>query len=448
MNKRLKFREKFAFGLGDFGQSFCFSFLASFALIYFTDIAGASAAAIGALLLVAKCFDGITDLFMGHLIDKTRAKMGKARPWLFWSAFPLAVSLVMIFNVPQSLSPVGKNIYIFTVYVFLCAFCYTASNISYSALMSLITDNADDRVSMGSIRFMCTAVAGIIIGSFTTLLIDAFGNGQKGWLAVAILYSAIFLLFTLITVFGVKELSGDDLPIEKEKKDSLPFLKSILYLLRNKYFVLTFFIFLTLYIFTGATGASGIYYATYILGNQNMYGLLSLAMMIPMFIALIFTPAITKRLGMRKTCILASILFAGGSLVITISGNNLIIVLAGIVIRSLGMGAMSALIFAFIAEAARYSNLRDGVSIEGMAYSCSSIGVKIGTGLGVAIVGWMLGLGRYDGAKTEQAASALKMIDASYKALPLVVGIVILLLFLPMNVEQENKRLSGRGNPQ
>jgi GPH family glycoside/pentoside/hexuronide:cation symporter len=446
MENRLKFREKLAFGIGDFGGNFCFSFLTSFAMIYFTDIVGANVAAIATLLMVAKIFDGVTDLLMGHLIDRTYSKMGKARPWLFWSAFPLAVALVMLFHVPAGLSQLGKSIYIFIVYVLICAFFYTASNIAYNALTSLITKNTDDRVSMGSIRFMCTAVAGIIIGSFTTILIEAFGTGQKGWTAVSILYAIIFLVATMITVFGVKELAPetDAGGTNVRQKNHVPFMKSVGYLLKNKYFILTLSIFLVLYIFTGAAGAAGIYYATWNLGNANAYGLLSIAMMIPMFLALIISPKITAKLGMQKTCLAASILFAAGSLITVCSNDGMLPLIVGIAVRSLGMAPISAAIFAFIAESAQYSKLKEGVAIEGMVYSCSSVGIKVGSGLGVAIVGWLLSIGGYDGVLTAQSESALRMIFVSYTILPLVIGIAIFLLFLPMNVQKVNKELSEK----
>lgn len=444
MKEKMKFSKKFAFGMGDFGGNFCFSFLSSFALIYFTDIAGASAGAIATLLLVAKCFDGVTDFVMGNLIDKTHSKMGKARPWLFWSAFPLALALIMLFNVPSGLSVGAKNIYIFVFYVLVCAFFYTANNISYNALTSLVTDNPEDRVSMGSIRFMLTAVAGIIIGSFTTVLVSAFGSGQKGWTAVSILYAVIFLVSTMITVFSLKEMKQTDTEEGKKEAESHKLGESVKILLTNRYFVLVFVIFLVMYIFTGATGSAGIYYATYLLGNANLYGLLSIAMMVPMFLSLIFAPALTKKLGMQKTGIAAGILFVAGSLVTCLGGTSVPVLMAGIVIRSLGMGPVSALLFTLVAEVSDNITLNKGVNIEGMTYSCSSIGIKVGTGLGTSMVGWLLAAGHYDGQAAVQAASALSMIKISYLVIPVIVGILLVICFFFMNVEKENRRLRER----
>ena len=282
MESKMKFGKKFAFGLGDFGGNFCFSFISSFALIYFTDIAGANVLAISTLLLISKALDGITDLITGHLIDKTHSKMGKARPWLFWSAFPLTIAMILLFSVPAGLGQTAKSAYIFIFYVLVCAFFYTANNISYNALTALITNNEEDRVSMGSIRFMLTAVAGIIIGTLTTVLVQVFGTGQKGWTAVAVLYAVIFLICTMITVFSVKEVNNSS--GEGQRKDEVRWVQSVKILLTNRYFILVFIIFLVMYIFTGLIGTAGTYYAKYILGNENMYGLLSIAMMIPMFL--------------------------------------------------------------------------------------------------------------------------------------------------------------------
>lgn len=436
MEKRLKFGEKLAFGLGDFGGNFCFSFLSSFALIYFTDVVGANAGIVATLLMVAKCLDGVTDFVVGHMIDKTNTKMGKARPWLFWSAFPLAIALIMMFNVPTMLSATAKLVYIFVVYVLLCAFFYTANNISYNALTSLVTNNAEDRVSMGSIRFMFTAVAGIIIGSFTTVLISAFGSGQKGWTMVAFFYAGIFLISTMITVFGLKEINGAT-TVEK-KETGISFGESVKALLTNKYFIENFFIFLVMYIYTGSSATSGIYYATYILGNADLYGLLSIAMMIPMFVSLIFASKLVEKLGMRKTGIACAVLFAIGSLVTLAGNNSLGILIVGIVIRSIGMGPISTLIFALIAEVSDNISYTKKIDVTGMVYSCSSIGIKIGTGLGIAIAGWMLEFGEYDGAVHADSANA--MITAAYTVVPLFIGIAMIALFTIMKVEKNNEQ--------
>lgn len=392
---------------------------------------------ISTLLLIAKGFDGITDLFTGHLIDKTHSKMGKARPWLFWSTFPLAIAMIMLFNVPAGLGKTAKSVYIFIFYVLVCAFFYTANNLSYNALTSLITNNQEDRVSMGSIRFMLTAVAGIIIGTLTTVLVQVFGTGQKGWTAVAILYAVLFFVCTMITVFSVKEVNNA--AIEEQRVNEVGWGESVKILLSNRYFVIVFFIFLLMYIFTGLIGTAGTYYAKYVLGNENMYGVLSIAMMIPMFISLLVTPSLTKKFGIQKTGMGAGTLFVIGSLVGLIGGSSLPVLLTGIVIRSLGMGPISAIIVTLAASVSDNIILKKKVNIEGMTFSCSSIGIKIGSGVGTALVGWLLAFVGYIGK--EATDSVLTMIRISYLFVPVILGILLIVCFLFMNVEEENKKL-------
>ena len=108
------------------------------------------------------------------------------------------------------------------------------------------------------------------------------------------------------------------------------------------------------------------------------------------------------------------------------------------------MGPVSALLFTLVAEVSDNITLKKGVNIEGMTYSCSSIGIKVGTGLGTSMVGWLLAAGHYNGKAATQAASALTMIKVSYLVIPVVVGILLVMCFLFMNVESENRRLRER----
>ena len=170
-----------------------------------------------------------------------------------------------------------------------------------------------------------------------------------------------------------------------------------------------------------------------------MYGLLSIAMMIPMFLSLLFTPALTKKFGMQKTGIGAGMLFIIGSLAGVIGGNSLPILLSGIVIRSFGMGPISAIIVTLSASVSDNIILKKKVNIEGMTFSCSSVGIKIGSGVGTALVGWLLAAVGYNGKDITDGA--ITMIQISYLFIPVILGILVIVCFLFMNIEEENKRL-------
>ncbi|HJE99948.1 MAG TPA: MFS transporter, partial [Sellimonas intestinalis] len=240
-----------------------------------------------------------------------------------------------------------------------------------------------------------------------------------------------------ITVFSVKEVNNSS--VEGQRKNEVGWVQSVKILLTNRYFILVFIIFLVMYIFTGLIGTAGTYYAKYILGNENMYGLLSIAMMIPMFLSLLFTPALTKKFGMQKTGIGAGMLFIIGSLAGVIGGSSLPILLSGIVIRSFGMGPISAIIVTLSASVSDNIILKKKVNIEGMTFSCSSVGIKIGSGVGTALVGWLLAAVGYNGKDITDGA--ITMIQISYLFIPVILGILVIVCFLFMNIEEENKRL-------
>jgi GPH family glycoside/pentoside/hexuronide:cation symporter len=446
METRLKFRNKLAYGAGDFGSNFCWTFVASFALIYFTDTVGLSAATIGTLLMISKILDGFTDVLMGGLIDKTKSKMGKARPWLFWSAFPLAITMVLLFNVPASFSGTAKNIYVFIVYTLLGAFFYTASNISYNTLISLATDNPKERVSMGSIRFIFAVVGAFVITGGTMVFVNMLGGGQRGWTGITIIYAFLFAIFIMITVFGVKEMKTGESGKDKKsqiKADAVGFGKSLLYLVKNKYFLVMLGLSIIFYTSSGIGQTIGIYYVNYILGDPALMGLIGLAGVIPMLVVLPMTPGLTAKFGMQKTCFFASLISIVGSVILVFSGNRLSLLMAGLVIRSIGSAPFTGVMYALIAEIVEYGSLKFGIRTDGTIYSCSSVGIKVGSGLGIAITGWLLTAGGYNGVAATQSQGALAIIQNIYLIAPLITAVLMSVLLAGLRVEKANKSLKA-----
>ena len=135
--KYLNFWQKVAYGCGDAGSNFMYTMVNSFLMLYLTNAIGLNSAVIGTLMMVSKLLDGVTDLIFGNMIDRTKSKMGKARPWMFWSMFPLAICEIMLFSMPKA----GETLqyaYFFVFYTLLNAVCYTANNIAYASLSALV----------------------------------------------------------------------------------------------------------------------------------------------------------------------------------------------------------------------------------------------------------------------------------------------------------------------
>lgn len=444
--KSLPLIRKIGYGVGDAGSNFCWTFVASFIMIYCTNTLGISATVVGTLLMLSKVLDGITDVFMGRIIDATHSKMGKARFWYFVSSFPVAIFTFILFNVPGSFTENTKYIFIFVVYTLIGAVFYTMNNIAYSTLTALCTKNPKDRVQMGSYRFIFAAIAVLFLSFVTSGLVESFGGGQKGWTAVSLIYSIICLVLLLVPVFAVHELPEEELReamgVDK-KKDEPGFLQGVALLFKNKYFLLILALYLVKYMGSGLTSGLGVYFATYQLGNASLLGTLSLAGILPAAIALPFVPGLTAKFGMSKTVMAANLVGALTCIPVVIGGltGNFSLVLIGMALRAVASAPQTGAMNAIIAETDEYSYLKFGHRLTGMIYSCSSVGIKVGTGLGTALCGFILDMGGFDGMAETQTATAVATINWSYLLAVIVPMILAAVLFYFLKVEEDNKKL-------
>lgn len=438
--KYLKWYQKVAYGSGDLGSNFMYTFVSSFLLIYLTDTVGLNAGIIGTLMMISKIFDGVSDVLFGGMIDRTHSKMGKARPWMFWSTFPLAVCEILLFMIP-SMSDNLQYVYFFIIYTLLNAVFYTANNISYASLTALMTKNPNERVQVGSIRFMFAIAAGIIISSVTVGLVTSFGGGTTGWRTVAILFSLLMVLFNMISVLSVRELPQEEKEIRESPKSSL--FANFKILLKNKYYLLILAYYITMYAMSGITSGIGIYFCTYTLNNPEILGLFSMVSMIPMIIGLAVTPLLVSKWGIFKVNLAGSVI----GLIFGIPGifagyaGNIPLLLFCNAIKGLGMSPMTGTLNAVIAETAAYTYNKDGVHLDGTMYSCSSMGIKVGGGIGSALCGWLLTLSGYSGEVETQTAGAVGMINFMYLVIPIIAAGIMVFIVASLNVEKANKEL-------
>ena len=173
----LKWHNKVGYGSGDIAGNLVYAFLSSFVMIYLTNTIGLNSGIVGTLIAVSKLFDGITDIFFGTMIDRTKSKMGKARPWMFYGFFGCAITLYGVFAIPTNMGKTAQYAWFFICYTLLNAVFYTANNIAYAALTSLVTKNSKERVQMGSFRFMFSFGTNLAIQSITVGAVELLGNG-------------------------------------------------------------------------------------------------------------------------------------------------------------------------------------------------------------------------------------------------------------------------------
>lgn len=445
--KYLKWYNKIGYGSGDIGGNVVYAFLTFFVMIYLTDSIGLNSGIIGTLMAVAKIFDGISDVIFGSLIDKTHTKMGKARPWMLWPYFGCGVCLFAIFAIPTSWGKVAQYTFFLIFYVMLNAGFYTANNIAYSALTALVTKNENERVQLGSIRFIFAFTTSTIIQAITFGLVDYFGNDAAAWKIVALIYVMIGIISNTISVLSLKELPEEENNTKKETSapaEKYSLREAVGLLIKNKYYLLILGIYMLTQLYSAFTGV-GTFYMTYVLGDANLLGKFATALNIPMIIGLLLVPTVVAKLGgMYRINYSGYIVATVARFLVIVAAymGSIPMMLAFTAVASLGMCPLQGDLNAVIASASDYTYLTTGKRIDGTMYSCTSLGVKLGGGLGTAVSDWLLAASGYiKGGAVAQPDFVITMLNVMYLWLPAIFCALVTFLLIQLNVEKANQTI-------
>ena len=467
----LRWYNKVGYGSGDVAGNVVYVLLSAFLMIYLTDTAGLNPGVIGTLMMVSRIFDGFSDVVFGTLLDRTSTRMGKARPWMLWGFVGCAAMIIAIFAIPTGIGTVGGYIWFFIAYTLLNSVFYTANNIAYSALTALVTRNSAERVQMGSIRFIFAFGTNLLIQSVTIQGVEKFGGGAQGWRAIAIIYALIGLAVNTLAVFSVKELPEEELEgddpdagadnspdagaghqegqgagrqeVESTAEERPTMRESARMLLSNRYYLIILGIFLLTQIFTAMLNM-GIFFMKYILGDAKLLGVFAWAINVPLIVGLLVTPVVVDRFKeMYRVNIWGYAIAVVGRLGVLVAAymGSVPLMLALSALASLGMSPLQGTLNAMIAEISEYTWLRTGKRIDGLMFSCTSLGVKVGGGVGTALAGWLLAASGYVRDAPVQPDSTVQMLYVMYVWLPLIANALILLLLTRLDVERVNTRL-------
>ncbi|WP_018756818.1 MFS transporter [Paenibacillus terrigena] len=428
--EKIKFGEKLGYGVGDLASNFIWTAAGMFLTFFYTDIVGNSAAAVGTLLLVARVFDAFIDIGVGAIVDKTKSKHGKARPWLLWLAIPFGISGVLLFSAPN-LGSVGTLIYAYATYL-LVNIIYSAVNVPYGVLNSMITQDSYQRSLLNIFRTLCAMIGTLLVSTMTLPLVDSFGGGKSGWFGTFVVYGSIATVLFLITFRSTKERVKPSV-VQKD----IPFKRGFKALFRNKYWIMIALFILVSNISVAVGNAVGIFYAQYILHNKDLVGLLGIISIVPLLIGLLFVAPIIKKFGKRNSAISGLIISALGSITLMTDPTNLTILIIASIIKSIGAVPIAASSFAMLADTIEYGEWKTGMRSEGLVYSAGSFGAKAGSGIGAAIVGWLLALGGYVGGQETISAAATNAIQFMYVYLPIILTLVLLVTLIPYKLDKE-----------
>jgi len=413
--------------------------LAGMMTFFYTRHAGLAAATVGTILFIVNIIDALTDLIAGKAVDKTKSKYGKARPWFLWMAIPTALIIVGLFTVPVNASEQVRIGYALITKILATTGVFTFIAIPYGCMMATRTKSVEERSKMGIFRAICGYITGMVIAIALIPITNALGGTQQAWVIVAAVIGVIAGIAVFITFLTSKEenLVDGQIPVEKDEDADVPFKESIKMLFKNRYWVIMLLIqFFTHIMFAYGTG-TGVFFARYILGDENLVAILGGIGLVPVVIGFLLAPVMFKKLGLVKTNQIAFAIGIGASIVRLFDPSSFVLVLVFGPLVTFATIPMMMASGALVNNTVEYNEWKYGRRIVGMTNSASSFGMKIGTGVGAASVGWILGLGGYDAALAVQPDSALHAIIALNLYVPLAIIVISFLILRGYDLESK-----------
>lgn len=422
-------KEKIFYSAGGMGAGVVWITTASFLPIYCTDVAGISAGTVGLIMLFSRLIDSITDLYMGFVVGRTHTRWGKARPWILWSALPMALCLILLFHIPEA-GGFEKGLYLLITFVLMEGVCFTAFGLPYNTMLSLAVTDSYGRSVLNTVRFELILSVQLVVSVITMPLIRRLGGGQEAWTYVTGSYAVISIFMILICFGGTKERNDRG----KCAKGTVPvgqssLISTLKLLCANKYSRLLTIVTIVIYASLGMSSGARIYYAKYVLGYEELNSIMVMFGLIPVIITLFFIPEISRRIGKIKVLFVGGLLHGTGLIVMTAAPQNLSAVYAGLILQGVGLAGLYSCLFAVSGDVADYCRWKDGISEEALIYSMTGFAQKTGTGIGLAMLGISLWLGGYNAATAASSALALFSIKALYLYLPLALTMIVLFLW-------------------
>ena len=438
----LSWSERIGYGMGNYGLAWVNGIMSAFFMLYLTNVAVLDAGVVGTIIAVSKVFDGVSDLIMGGIVDRTKSKHGKARIWLLRMCIPMAIASLLLFCIPANMTNTVKYVYVFIMYNLVNSVFYTSMYVPYTSMNYLMTENAYDRGLLGNMNQIFSTLANISMNTFFLKCLNHFGAGdmyvQSAWTKTFIIVGVIIVVSSVLCFLGTKERTAGSGENQEEKKQEQASVGDALKaLFKNKYWVLmTVCMFLIFFVIVMYSVAAA-FYAQYELGDINLYTPINNALSIAQFAIMFVTPMFMKKFGKHRTYqvgLLGMILgFAGTGL----CGTNVALLIVFNVLKGIGLGAAGGMAFGMVSDAIEYSKLKYGVEAAGMGNAGVSTAQKLGLGLGQAVLGWVLAGAGFDAAQATQSAAAQSAISFVYNWIPVICIAVCFVLMLFYRLEKE-----------
>lgn len=449
---KLSFGTKLAYGLGDFASQLMWTLASSYLVLFYTDNVGLAAGSVGVLMLVARVADALFDPMLGAFAERHPTKYGRFRPWLLWGSPILAVSVILTFMTVPGGDTV-KFIWAGVTYL-LMGFLYSAVNLPYGALSTVMTRDPQERVALNSFRMIGTNLGAVALSAFTMPLIlhfSGFGDGKTtsvmGFTITAGIMALVAVPMFWIVFAKCKEVIQPDISETK-----VPLATTVKVVLGNKPLMLVALA--LFFILTGLFGRLGVAVFYYIYQMQR-FDLIAPLMMLPSIagaLGIALFARIAKYIGKKKTVVISMLVTALPTVILYfVDPSNVTMVFVLTALYGLGNFA-APVVMSMVPDSIDYAEDKTGVRSDGTAYAAVSLATKIASALGAALGAIMLGAFGYVANSHEQTAQASLGINVTVNIMPAVFSLlaIIPVLLYPITekkYEEIRARLEAKRAP-
>lgn len=444
--------------LGPCGALLLNAVLATYLNVYYTDVLKLTTVWGGAFLvvfpLVSKIIDAITNVIMGYIIDRTKTKQGKARPWLLLSAPLVALTGILLFTVPNAGETV-QVIWVMLSYNLFYSFAYTIYNMSHNLMCPLSTRNTIQRGGLSVFNQISTIMmSGIIVALiFPMAVMPMLGVDQTKWILVMSVLSILSLPLTLLEYYFTKERVTEEQSGSEEKK--LPFLTQLKIVLTDKYMILMFVYFFIYTLGTSLKNIGLVYYCNYVLGTYNdgvTQTMISVIGGIPMGIGIFAVWPLAKKFGKRNVTLAGFILYAIGSAICWAVPTNMAVVLVGQFIKNIGGLPCAYVFMALFADGLDHLEWKSGTRSDGVAMSIYNILAVATVGVATSLFNALISKAGYVAPKlvdgvtvaAQQSQAVKNMITFSFVGLETITGVILAVLLIFLSVEKTLSRKQAK----
>lgn len=396
MNEKLKLKEKIGYGFGDGASSMFWKIFTIYLPIFYTDVFGISAAAVGTMLLVTRIWDTGNDPLMGIISDRTNTRWGKFRPYLLWVSVPFGVAGVLLFTTPN-FDYSGKLIYAYCTYT-LMMMVYTAINVPYASLLGVATSNSNDRTALASYRMVFAFGGSLLVVAIYQPIVDFFKTSMAETNAYQLTMVVIGILAVLFFILAFVWTKERITPPKTQKNNLKEDFKNLLN--NGPWFILLGAGVMTILFNTIRDGVALYYFKYYVVDETAMtlskmtFTFSTLYLFIGQganMLGVIFAKPISAKLGKKQTFVLAMLGAAIFSvLFFFVKKGDIIQIYCLQTVVSFCAGIVLPLLWSMYADSADWSEWKTGRRATGLVFSASSMTQKLGWTLGGAVTLWLL----------------------------------------------------------